>query len=69
MEWNDIREEVIPGLWAEGQPDGQRMDDESQIQFCVAVQKAGPNGKLFDKVCNERKAVVCEKMSKIHFMN
>ena len=62
MEWNDIREDIFPQLWAQGQPDGTKMDEEEQVQFCVAVQKAGlPGGKLFDKACNEKKIVMCEE--------
>jgi len=64
VEWNDVweaGEEVVPDLWAEGQPDGTKMDQEDQVQFCIAVQKAGTSGKLFDKACNEKKAVVCER--------
>jgi len=63
--WNEIGENIIPDLWAEGQPDGPIGGPVSRMEFCVAVQMTGQTGKLHDKLCNSKMVAVCEKNSMI----
>jgi len=66
--WGDELDDVVPGLWAPGQPDGptSRRVRVSEIEFCVAVRQAegsemDPPGLLHDEPCHRLAVAVCEE--------
>ena len=62
-------DDIVPALWALGQPNGpkSRRVRVSEIEFCVAVRQVevssemDPPGLLHDEPCHRLAAAVCEE--------
>lgn len=67
--WGDELDDILPALWAPGQPDGpkNRRVRVSEIEFCIAVRQVeglsemDPPGLLHDEPCHRLAAAVCEE--------